>query len=134
MENVKVHSSALRLFYFWSGIVATLSYRIIVVLNDWSPVYVQVAWYVGTIGFVVYFIHRYQISEKRHRIIYEHQLANKVPTLSELSPEDKEAMRYIFSTLESSKEKWNNIFIFITSGLALIWGLVTDLGLFQLGS
>lgn len=126
MENIKIHSPALRLFYFWSGIVATLAYRVIVVLNGWSPLYVQVAWYVGTIGFVVYFIHRYQISEKRHKIIHQHQLAEKVPGLKELSADDKEAMEYIFHTLESSKEKWNNIFIFITSGLALIYGLIAD--------
>lgn len=129
MESTKIHSSALRLFYFWSGIIATLAYRVIVVLNGWSPIYVQIAWYVGTIGFVVYFVHRYQISERRQKIIHERHLAEKVPSLSELSAEDKEAMKYIFTTLESSKEKWNNIFIFITSGLALIYGLVVDLGL-----
>ena len=130
MEPIKVHSPIIRLLFFWSGIVATLAYRVIVVLNGWSPIYVQVAWYVGTIGFVIYFIHRYQITERRQRIIHQHNLAEKVPSLQELSVEDKEAMKYIFSTLESSKEKWNNIFIFTTSALALIYGLIVDLKIF----
>ncbi len=126
METIKIHSKFTRLFFFWSGIVATFAYRIIVVLNGWGPVYVQVAWYAGTIGFIIYFIHRYQITELRQRIIHQHNFAEKVPSLSELSADDKEAMKYIFSTLESSKEKINNIFIFVMSGLALIWGLIAD--------
>ena len=130
MESVKTHSKFVRLLFFWSGIIATLCYRVIIVLNGWSPVYVQVVWYVGTIGFVIYFIHRYQISERRQKIIHEHNLAEKVPTLTELSDDDKEAMKYIFGTLETSKEKWNNIFIFVTSALALIYGLIVDLKIF----
>ncbi|HCU47757.1 TPA: hypothetical protein DIC39_01705 [Patescibacteria group bacterium] len=126
MEAPVTHSKTVRLLFFWSGIIATLAYRVIVVLNGWSPMYVQIAWYIGTVGFVVYFIHRYQISERRRRIIHQHQLAAKVPSLQELSADDKAAMNYIFSTLESSKEKWNNIFIFITSALALAYGLIAD--------
>ncbi len=126
MENLKAHSHATRLFYFWSGIIATLAYRIIIVLNAYDPVWVQVAWYIGTIGFVVYFIHRYDISEKRGRIIQERGLEEKVAAIKGLSKDDKAAMAYIFHTLQSSKEKWNYIFIFALSALALIAGVVMD--------
>jgi len=126
MEQPTVHSKALREFYFWAGIVATFAYRIIIVLTNY-PFWLKLTWYVGTIGFVVYFIHRYQISERRAKLITEHGLADKVATLSELSADDKAAMGYLFQTLESSKEKWNYIFIFVMSGVALLWGIVTDL-------
>ncbi len=126
MENLKPHSNATRLFYFWSGIIATLAYRIIIVLNSFDPVWVKAAWYIGTIGFVVYFIHRYDISEKRGRIIRQRELEKKVASLKGLSKDDKAAMAYIFHTLQSSKEKWNYIFIFALSGLALIAGVIMD--------
>lgn len=126
MENLQPHSPAIRMFYFWSGIVATLAYRIIIVLNSLDPVWVQVAWYIGTVGFVIYFIHRYDISEKRARIINERDLEKKVAGIKALSADDKQAMKYIFTTLQSSKEKWNYIFIFALSGLALIAGILMD--------
>ncbi len=126
MEQPKVHNKVLREFYFWAGIVATFAYRIIIVLANY-PGWLKLTWYVGTVGFVVYFIHRYQISERRAKLIAEHQLVAKVATLSELSEEDKGAMQYLFQTLESSKEKWNYIFIFVMSGLALLWGVAADL-------
>lgn len=115
----------LRLFFFWSGIIATFAYRVIVVLNFYSPLWVQIAWYVGTVGFIIYFIHRFQISEKRAKIITEHQLLAKVESLP-LEKNDRQAMQYIFRTLRTSKEKWNYIFIFVLSGLALITGIVLD--------
>lgn len=126
MENLQPHSKATRMFYFWSGIIATLAYRIIIVLNSLDPVWVQVAWYIGTVGFVIYFIHRYDISEKRARIINDRDLENKVAGLKALSADDKQAMKYIFTTLKSTKEKWNYIFIFVLSGLALIAGILMD--------
>ena len=126
MENLQPHSPATRMFYFWSGIIATLAYRIIIVLNSFDPVWVQVAWYIGTIGFVIYFIHRYDISEKRARIINDRDLEKKVADIKALSADDKQAMKYIFTTLKSTKEKWNYIFIFALSGLALIAGILMD--------
>lgn len=126
MENLQPHSKATRMFYFWSGIIATLAYRIIIVLNSYDPVWVQVAWYIGTVGFVIYFIHRYDISEKRARIINDCDLENKVAGLKALSSDDKQAIKYIFTTLKSTKEKWNYIFIFALSGLALIAGILMD--------
>lgn len=85
------------------------------------------AWYIGTVGFVLYFIHRYQISERRAKLIREHELYSKVANLPNLDEADRSAMEYLFQTLESSKEKWNYIFIFVMSGLALVWGVVTDI-------
>jgi len=110
--------------FFWTGIVATFAYRAIIVLQDLGPGWVRLAWYVGTVGFVIYFAHRYQVSANRTRLIAEHGLAQKTLKLSGLSDEDRAAMEYVFQTLESSKEKWNYNFIFTLSGLALVVDLV----------
>jgi hypothetical protein len=81
---------------------------------------------VGTVGFIIYFAHRYQISEKRTKLIKEYGLAQKIKDIKELSSEEKDAMDYIFNTLQSSKEKWNSIFIFVASAVALVLGIYLD--------
>lgn len=126
MEDPKVHSNTLRLFFFWMGIIATFAYRAIVVVNNYSKFWAQIFWYVGTVGFIIYFAHRYQISQKRAQLIKQHNLAQKIENLKELSPEEKSAVTYIFDTLQSSREKWNSIFIFVVSALALVLGLYLD--------
>lgn len=108
----------LRNFFFWSGIVATFSYRIIVILNNYSKAWAQMAWYIGTVGFVIYFLHRYQISEKRAQLIRQEDLIAKT--------KNDPALQYILKTLLSTKEKWNYIFIFVMSVVAFIIGLYLD--------
>ncbi|MFA5134442.1 MAG: hypothetical protein WC505_01485 [Patescibacteria group bacterium] len=122
---MKTSAPALRLFFFWSGIIATFAYRVIIVLNFYSPVWVQAAWYVGTIGFIVYFAHRYLVTERRAKMIEEHGLLRKVESLP-IDSHDREVMRYVFESLSTSKEKWNYIVIFGLSGIALIIGLIMD--------
>ncbi len=126
MGKPKVHSKSLRLFFFWSGIVATFSYRAIIIVNNYSYAWTQIFWYIGTIGFIIYFAHRYEISQKRANLIKKYQLAQKVKSLDGLSPDEKDALQYIFNTLQSSKEKWNYIFIFASSFVALILGFYLD--------
>lgn len=126
MENTKTHSKTTRLFYFWAGILATLAYRVIIVLNFYSTTWVKISWYVGTIGFIIYYIHRFDISQKRSRVIVEHKLREKLDRSESLDESDHQALVYILETLVSSKEKWNNYIIFILSGLALLAGIIFD--------
>ena len=126
MENLKTHSKKIRLMYFWIGITATLSYRLIIILNFYSNTWVKISWYVGTIGFIVYYIHRFDISKKRSRVIIEHGLREKLDYPEKLNESDHQALAYILDTLVTSKEKWNNYVIFISSGLALLMGIIFD--------
>lgn len=126
MFKPKIHSNTVRLFFFWTGILATFLYRAIVVVNNYSKFWAQMFWYVGTIGFIIYFAHRYQISQNRAKLIQEYDLDQKIKSLKELSPDEKDAIKYIFATLQSSKEKWNSIFIFVSSAVALVLGFYLD--------
>jgi len=126
MENLQPSPKPMRLLYFWVGIIATFAYRVIIVLNFYSTTWVKISWYVGTIGFIIYYIHRFQISQKRASVIIDHQLREKLDNPDKLGKSDHEALAYILDTLVSSKEKWNNYFIFILSGLALIAGVLFD--------
>lgn len=114
-----------RALFFWFGIIATVSYRAIVVLNHYSRTVALAAWYIGTIGFILYFWHRYQVSEKRVKLIEEHDLIKAVAK-TDLKQDQIEANEYILTTLISTKEKWNYIVIFVTSLLALVIGIYLD--------
>jgi hypothetical protein len=52
----KVHSNLVRWLFFWSGIIATFAYRIIVIVNHFSKTWSLILWYIGTIGFIIYFV------------------------------------------------------------------------------
>jgi len=121
----KPHSPLVRDFFFWSGIIATILYRAIIVLNHVSQTWVLIAWYAGTAGFVLYFAHRYQISERRAKVIAERNLMEKIHA-SNIGPDDQQAFDYVLGTLRSSKERWNYITIFVTSALALVIGAYLD--------
>lgn len=125
MESLITHKKSSRLFFFWVGIAATFCYRLIVVLNFYNETWMLVAWYVGTIGFIIYFMHRFQVSERRAKIIAERNLLQKVETLN-VADDDKQAFRYLLGGLRTSKERWNYIFIFTMSGLALVAGIILD--------
>lgn len=120
MEKPTFHPRWIRELFFWVGIIATIAYRIIIIVDKFNPNISRLMWYIGTVGFIIYFYHRYQISEKRTRLIKQHNLDIKVENGEPFTDEDKKVMDYIFTTLKSTKEKWNYIFIFVVSALALI--------------
>lgn len=126
MFKPKIHSNFVRNLFFIAGIISTFAYRAIVIVNNYSKFWAQMFWYTGTVGFIIYFLHRYQISQNRGKLIKHYDLDNKINKLEGLSSEEKEAMSYIFTTLKSSKEKWNSIFIFVSSAIALALGIYLD--------
>ncbi len=121
-----LHRPATRTFFFWTGIIATIAYRAIIFFTGANPLTLRIIWYIGTVGFIVYFLHRYDIAKRRTRVIQELGLADKISQLKELSDTDREGMQYLFSTLQSSREKWNYYVIFASSIIALLAGLWMD--------
>jgi len=127
MKHLIVPSPKLvRLFFFWSGIIATVAYRVIVVLNFYSALWVNIAWYIGTVGFIIYFWHRYDIAKKRSQLVKDYKLIETVEGLKNINPKRKQALAYLVKTSLTSKSKWNSGFIFILSVVALIVGIVLD--------
>ena len=123
---IKPSSKFTRLFFFWTGIVATVAYRIIVVLNYYDPLWVKIAWYIGTVGFILYFWHRFRIANKRADLVKDYNLVEAVKTCS-LGQDQKEALGYLVKTSLTSKSRWNSGLIFILSVLALILGIILDI-------
>lgn len=128
MTEFKVHNKFYRELVFYVGIIATVFYRIIVFLNRLpSHYWSDIAWYIGTIGFIWYFAHRYNIEENRWKIIKERSLEEKISQAQALSDSDRQVVLKTLHSLESSKAKWNYIVIFVVSGLALLWDIVLRL-------
>jgi len=122
----KPNPRPIRLFFFWTGIIATIAYRIIVVLNYYDPLWVKIAWYIGTVGFVLYFWHRFKIANKRADLVRDYKLVEAVRNCT-LRKEQKEALSYLVKTSLTSKSRWNSGLIFILSVLALILGIILDI-------
>lgn len=127
MDIIRTNPKPIRLFFFWAGIIATLSYRIIIVLNFYSPVWVKVAWYIGTVGFILYFGHRYDIQKKRSELVADYNLVDVVDKAPCVDEKQRQALKYIVKTSLTSKSRWNSGFIFILSVIALIIGIVMDI-------
>ncbi len=127
MEVIEPNPKFVRLFFFWTGIIATVAYRIIIVLNWYSPLWVKVSWYIGTIGFVLYFWHRFNVAKKRARLIKDYGLIEVVDKIDRIDPQKKLALRYLVKTSLTSKSRWNSAIIFILSIIALFVGIFIDI-------
>ena len=125
---MKYHASNkyYRLLVFAVGIIATVAYRIIIILNHYSSLLVSISWYVGTIGFVWYFAHRYRVQDRYSDLIRDKGLTKKVRN-EELTQDDRKALLYILKSTTSSKAKWNSIMIFALSAIALAYAVVADI-------
>jgi len=127
----KPNPKLIRLLFFWTGIIATIAYRVIIVLNFFSPLWVKISWYIGTIGFIIYFWHRYNIDKKRSQLVADYDLIKAVNRTNYTNEKQKQALHYIIKTTLTSKSKWNSFFIFMLSIFALIVGLILDFGNFM---
>lgn len=124
-EPIQPNPKPIRLFFFWAGIIATVAYRIIIILNIYSALWVKIAWYIGTIGFVFYFWHRYDVAKKRAELIKNNNLIQTVKSC-EMESVKKQALYYLVETSLTSKSKWNSGLIFVLSLVALILGIILD--------
>lgn len=114
-KKVEPSSKFLRLFYFLSGVVATIAYRIVIWLD---PFWIQVSWYIGTIGFIIYFGHRTIVETKRANLVKNYNLVQAVRQ-SDIPEDEKEVLSYLTETSVTSKARFNSLFIFLASLLVL---------------
>lgn len=127
LKVIEPNPKPVRLFFFWAGMIATVAYRIIIVLNLYSSFLVKVSWYIGTIGFIFYFAHRYNVAAKRARLVEDYNLVEAVDKAKDIDPQKSLALKYLVETSLTSKSRWNSAVIFILSLLALIAGIFIDL-------
>ena len=111
--------------FFLLGLLSSVAFRAILFLQKYEPRYVRPVWYFGVIGYMVFFIYRYYISQRRKRTIARSDLIEKIRTGTPLTPEDRAANLYLLNSIHKSQEDWNYFAIFILSivAMALDWFL-----------
>ena len=127
LKVIEPSSKPIRWFFFWAGIIATIAYRIIILLNFYDPLWVKVSWYIGTIGFILYFGHRFNVARKRAKLVRDYKLVQAIDNTYDIDPQKKIALHYLVKTSLTSKSRWNSAIIFILSLIALIMGIYLDI-------
>lgn len=113
-----VPPSVINLF-FLIGVMSAVSFRALIIFNHVHPEWFRPVWYLGTIGYVIFFLYRYWISYKRKRAIRQYALLDKLKGQGELSGEEREVLVYLLSSLAKSREDLNYLLIFFLSIVAM---------------
>ena len=127
LKIIEPSPKPIRWFFFWVGIIATVAYRIIILLNFYSPLWVKISWYIGTVGFILYFGHRFNVACKRANLVRDYKLVQAIDETYDIDPQKKMALHYLIQTSLTSKSRWNSAIIFVLSLAALIIGIFLDI-------
>ncbi|MBU0674452.1 MAG: hypothetical protein KJ950_07410 [Proteobacteria bacterium] len=111
-------------FFFILGLISAFSFRVLIVLTHTHQEWFRPVWYLGTLGYVGFFLYRYTITQKRRRAIDAYNLIGKLSEDGSLNDEDREVLVYLLSSIKKSRENWNYLFIFILSFIAIFIDLL----------
>jgi hypothetical protein len=126
MENIRPHIVPKYVVYsfFLLGLVSAIAFRAIIVLQHLEPSWVRPVWYIGTAGYVLFFLYRYRITRKRKKAVEDFQLIEKLRDNACLQDEDREVLLYLLSSIRLSLEDINYAIIFVLSVIAVAADLV----------
>lgn len=110
--------------FFILGLISAIAFRAIVVIQKVEPSWVRPVWYIGAVGYLVFFLYRFYISRKRKHAIAKYRLIEKVSKNACLTDEDREVVAYLLQSLRKSMEDRNYFIIFILSILAIALDLL----------
>jgi len=113
-------------FFLFTGLIATIAVRVVNIAMDFSPFWAKVAWYIGIMGFFIYFLYKYRQHKAARRFLINSDIIQKLKKDSLFSAEESEFLSSILCGLRSRKDSANYFFIFSTSALALLIGLYQD--------
>jgi len=112
--------------FFIIGLVATFAIRVVTVLMHLDPSYGKVAWYIGVIGFFLFFMYKFKVGHARAKHIQESGLDKKISKNESLTCEDYALINSILCGIGSKKERINFFFIFFLSAVALSLAVYMD--------
>jgi hypothetical protein len=114
------------LVFFIIGLIAIIAVRAVTILEHVKPIYGKMAWYVGIIGFFIYFGYKYKIESNRSRLIKNSKLVDKVLKGDRIEKEDREMIGAVLCALSSSKDRINYFIIFASSAVVLVIAFYLD--------
>ncbi|WP_340817956.1 hypothetical protein [Methanolobus sp. WCC4] len=116
-------------FYFWIGLISAAFLRLIIIADYYNGILAKALFYLGVIGYLVFFAHRYHIATRRVGVLRNLELLEKIVSRTTLSEEDYRGLEYIMWSLSVSKERLNYLVIFVFSIIAIVLSLAFDLGI-----
>ena len=126
VEYKRCKDSHISWLFFIIGLVSTIAIRLVTVLVHLNPAYSKMAWYIGVMGFFLFFIYKFNINQSRARIIKQKGLLEKVKKRQSLTEEDSNHIAAILCALSLRKERINYVFIFGLSVIALLAAIYMD--------
>ena len=112
--------------FFIIGLVAAFAVRLVVVFMNFNMLYARIAWYVGVLGFLVFFLYKFNIDRTRSRLLEQHGLVEKMDRREPLSKEEYSLVGSILCSLRSKKDRINYFIIFSTSVVVILFALYQD--------
>ncbi|HEX5222389.1 MAG TPA: hypothetical protein VFZ59_22740 [Verrucomicrobiae bacterium] len=108
---------------FLIGLLSSVAFRAIILLQKYSPGWVRPVWYFGVLGYMLFFIYRYYISHRRKHAIEQTNIIEKIRGGETLNSDDRDAALYLLNSVRKSQEDWNYLAIFVLSivAIALDW-------------
>ncbi|HZV35236.1 MAG TPA: hypothetical protein VFB72_11740 [Verrucomicrobiae bacterium] len=109
--------------FFLIGVLSSIAFRVIIIFQKVQPGWVRPTWYCGVLGYMIFFIYRFYISQRRKRVVAQSGIISKLQTSEALSADDRQAALYLLSSIQKSPEDWNYLAIFILSiaAIAIDW-------------
>lgn len=126
-EYRRCKESAASMIFFIVGLVAVIAVRAVTILEHVRPSYGKIAWYIGILGFVIYFAYKYKTDHSRSLVIKNSKLVDKVLHGDRIEKEDREMIGSVLCALSSSKDRINYLIIFVSSAVVLIIAFYLDL-------
>ena len=126
IEYKRCKESAGSLVFFIIGLIAIIAVRAVTILEHVKPIYGKIAWYVGILGFFIYFAYKYKIEYNRSRLIKTSKLVDKILHGGSIEKEDRQTIGSVLCALSSSKDRINYFIIFLSSAVVLIMALYLD--------
>lgn len=125
-NKIKIHIVPKYIMYsfFILGLVSAIAFRSIIIFQGIEPSWVRPVWYIGTVGYFLFFLYRYNITKKRKKAVEQFKLIEKLNTNACLTETDREIVLYLLSSIKLSLEDINYAIIFLLSILAVIADLV----------
>jgi hypothetical protein len=106
------YSMAVIKLYLWVGLISALLLRLVIIADHYGDLYARVLWYLGVLGYLWFFAHRYHIATRRVGVIKELDILKKVQNREPLTEKDFEGLNYVLWSISVSKERLNYLIIF----------------------
>ncbi|MCK5233101.1 MAG: hypothetical protein KAR13_22700 [Desulfobulbaceae bacterium] len=121
-QHAKLHTVPAYIInlFFAIGLLSAVAFRTLIVFTHTYEELFRPVWYMGTIGYILFFLYRYAISQKRKRAIERYGLISKLKQQAPFSREEREVVIYLLSSLRKSREHLNYLFIFALSFAAIV--------------